>query len=202
MRPQDAPYWNIYPERHGVVWVALEETTEANGTMSVLPGHHTRGCIPRFRDETRGNFVHNIRPEQLPPPAELRRRKVDYCFAPGTGAVHDIMMPHTSLPNRTRAARRAFNLRYCSAEGLLGASLYSHPLSGEATGREFILVCGEDTESRGFGRLPSWMQPPHSVEKYCGVPGVDASRHERPHGEPGSYPLTNLAPAPPRITKL
>ena len=21
---QDAPYWNIYPERHGVLWVALE----------------------------------------------------------------------------------------------------------------------------------------------------------------------------------
>ena len=66
--------------------------------------------------------------QSLPAPADLQRLKEDYCFAAGTGAVHDIMMPHTSAPNRSTRPRRAFNLRYCSAEGLLGSSPYTHPL--------------------------------------------------------------------------
>ena len=35
-----------------------------------------------------------------------------------------------------------------------------------------------------------------------GEAGVDPSRHERPHGEPGSYRLTNLLPATPASHKL
>jgi hypothetical protein len=89
----DAPYWNIYPERHGVVWVALEEVSAHNGTVAVLPGYHRRGCLPRFHDHERGGFNHNIRADALPPADVLDRLKVDYEFSAGTGAVHDIMMP-------------------------------------------------------------------------------------------------------------
>ena len=41
-----------------------------------------------------------------------------------------------------------------------------------------------------------------AAQPHVFVPGTDASRHERPRGEPGSYPLTNLAPAPPSSSKL
>ena len=37
------------------------------------------------------------------------------------------MLPHTSLPNRSRHPRRAFNLRLCSAEGGELAELTSVP---------------------------------------------------------------------------
>eukprot|EP01045_Picozoa_sp_COSAG04_P003413 COSAG04_NODE_138_length_23662_cov_13.997029_19_plen_156_part_00 len=30
---QDAPYWNIFPERHGVIWMAVEPVSRRNGTM-------------------------------------------------------------------------------------------------------------------------------------------------------------------------
>ena len=75
-------------------------------------------------------------------------------------------------PNRSDSPRRAFNLRYCSAEGLLGQNEYVNPLTGEKRPREYILVCGEDTESRGFGRVPSWRG---GGVCYKGEPGVDAS---------------------------
>jgi ectoine hydroxylase-related dioxygenase (phytanoyl-CoA dioxygenase family) len=63
---RSAPYWNIYPARHAAIWGALESVDAGNGTMSVLPGYHTRGCIPRLRgsDPSRGfrDPEHNIDP--------------------------------------------------------------------------------------------------------------------------------------------
>ena len=57
----NARYWNIYPERHGVVWIALERVSAHNGTVTVLPGFHKRGCLPRFHDDDRAGFNRNIR---------------------------------------------------------------------------------------------------------------------------------------------
>ena len=87
--------------------------------------------------------------DALPDVETLNRIRVEYDFSAGTGAVHDIMMPHASGtsdsiphsdavgidfaaclysrpctgPNWSDSPRRAFNLRYCSAEGLLGQSM-------------------------------------------------------------------------------
>jgi hypothetical protein len=114
---QDAPYWNIYPEKHGVIWGALDKVGPENGSMCVLPGYHRRGCIPRLRGsnpDTRG-FHANIDPQQLPPEGVLRQLSTDYVFEAGTCAVHDIMLPHTSLPNRSNAPRRACEEAWLSA---------------------------------------------------------------------------------------
>lgn len=147
--------------------------------------------------------------DALPDAETLNRIQVEYDFPAGTGAVHDIMLPHRSGtsdsspqfvfaklsipadialsiaqhftfvlscyctgPNWSDSPRRAFNLRYCSAEGLLGKSMYSNPLTGEKRPREFILVCGEDTARKGFGRVPSWR---NGGVCYTGEAGVDAS---------------------------
>ena len=149
-------------------------------------------------DTERQGFTHNIAQEVLPTGEAMERLAFPYDFAAGDAAVHDIMMPHTSPPNTSNAPRRALNLRYCSAEGLLGANTYVNPLTGESRPREFILVCGEDTAGRGFGRKPIWMQQAAGevVRAYLGEEleeGVKTERHERPAGEPGSYALTNLA---------
>lgn len=125
---RDAPYWNIYPEKHGVIWGALEDVSVANGTMSVLPGWHIKGCLPREGSNTGGGFTHNINPTVLPEHPE--NVQFDYDFTAGTVALHDIMMPHTSGPNLTDRHRRAFNLRYCSADGVLGQNSYTNPMTG------------------------------------------------------------------------
>jgi hypothetical protein len=104
--------------------------------------------------------------------------------------VHHIMLPHCSMPNLSDSPRRAFNLRFCSAEGEFGQKSYTNPLTGENTPREYILLCGEDVQGRGYGRGPSWRS---GGICYIGKEGVDSSRHERPFGEEGSYALTNLA---------
>jgi hypothetical protein len=55
---------------------------------------------------------------------------------------------------------------------VLGQNTYTNPLTGEGKPREYILVCGEDTAGRGFGREPSWM---NGGLCYTGEPGIDAS---------------------------
>lgn len=169
----------------------------SNGTMTVLPGYHRDGCIPRQRgsDPSKGfhDPIHNIDPRELPPANTLNELKSDYNFDAGTVAVHDVMLPHSSLPNASSQPRRTFNLRFCSAEGVLGAASYSNPFSAgqQSTPREFILLCGEDKHGRGVGRLPSWRGGGGGC-CYTGEEGIDTSRHERPADEPGSYSLTNV----------
>lgn len=77
--------------------------------MSVLPGYHRRGCIPRLKgsDPNRKGFFANIDPHELPSEEEISRLKVDYKFEAGTCAVHHIMLPHTSSSNMGDMPRRA-----------------------------------------------------------------------------------------------
>ena len=52
---QDAPYWNVAGPLAGAVWITLDDVDEENGTMSILPGLHTRGELPRLADRTDGD---------------------------------------------------------------------------------------------------------------------------------------------------
>ena len=197
-----------------------------NGGLSVLRGLHRRGCFPRVgASEPRLGFFdpsHNIDPQELPDEQALLELQTDYALDAGTVAVHDVMLPHAvspsrsfavsthgtrtpleidivvvqSLPNRSSEPRRAFNLRFCSAEGLLGGDVsYDDPLRpGESRPREFILLCGEDAHGRGFGRQPSW----RGGSCYTGEAGVDTGRHGRPAGEAGGYALTSVH-RPPKL---
>lgn len=39
---QDAPYWNVHPERHAAaIWIAVSDVDSENGTMSVVPTRST-----------------------------------------------------------------------------------------------------------------------------------------------------------------
>lgn len=98
----------------------------------------------------------------------LRRRNPNHRVIVESSIMHS----RRAGPNLSDTPRRAFNLRYCSAEGTLGQNMYVNPLTGETRPREYILVCGEDTEGKGFGRVPSWR---NGGMCYIGEPGVDAS---------------------------
>jgi hypothetical protein len=148
---QDAPYWNVGGPFPGAVWITLDEITQENGAMSVLPGWHDRGVLPR--SSPRAGFFHQeIDPAQLPP--DVSQRAVTYLLPAGAMAVHDPMIPHTSMPNRSSRYRRVIILRYMTPQGARGEKVYTHPFSGEPMPREYYLMRGVDQHQPGARAHP------------------------------------------------
>jgi phytanoyl-CoA hydroxylase len=148
---QDTPYWDLDGELAPGVWIALDDVDRENGTMSVLPGWHNKGELPR-RDSGGVAFSEEIQPDALP--ADLETDCVEYRLRAGQMAIHHTMIPHTSTPNSSNRYRRVLVLRYMSADGTVGAKEYEDYRTGEKFARECFLVRGEDVRKRGLRRSP------------------------------------------------
>lgn len=121
---QDSPYWPIEPMALCSCWLPLEEATEENGCMVVIPGLHTRGALPH--QEVTDDFV--IVPEAL----ELSQARPVPMRA-GSGLFFHSLLPHYTAPNRSKLWRRAIVLTYMSAQ-----SRYTGPEESP----EYFPVCG------------------------------------------------------------
>ena len=148
---QDTPYWNLAGRMAGGVWIAFDDVDSHNGTMSVLPGWHKKGELPR-RQSGGVSFSEEIEPGALP--ADLETCSVQYQLRAGQMAIHDTMMPHTSTPNSSDRYRRVLVLRYMEAEGTVGPKEYEDYRTGEKFPRECFLVRGEDVGNYSLRRSP------------------------------------------------
>lgn len=148
---QDAPYWNITGKLAPAVWIPLDDIDDDNGAMSVLPGWHTKGVLKRRVDEGR-LFFDEIDPDVLP--ADLDERKVPYHLQAGQMALHDTMIPHNSVPNRSNRWRRVMILRYMDAAGKAGEKLLKDYRTGKDFSRVGYLVRGADVMNRGWKQSP------------------------------------------------
>jgi len=148
---QDAPFWNVSGKLSGGVWIPLDDVDEGNGTMSVLPGWHTRGALPT--NARPGEiFDHEIDPEIVPD--DVDERKVVYCLKAGQMATHHTMIPHSSVPNTSDRWRRLIVLRYMAADGQFGARGYTDYRTGETFPRRFFLMRGKDVNGFGLEHSP------------------------------------------------
>lgn len=100
---QDYAYWL---GSHKIsLWIALDEATEENGCLMVLPGSHGQEYRhDKVQDAgTAGGFGNRLDPAKL----GLEREAVAAPL-PAGGAIffHDLLL-HASLPNRNGAPRRA-----------------------------------------------------------------------------------------------
>ncbi|PZT72160.1 MULTISPECIES: phytanoyl-CoA dioxygenase family protein [unclassified Streptomyces] len=104
---QDAVYLGLDGlQRHAVrVWVALTDTTVANGTMRYARGSHLRGPLPhRFS----GSGLEDImRGEEIAVEID-EANAVDVVLEAGQCSLHHLAMAHCSGPNHTDSGR--FNL--------------------------------------------------------------------------------------------
>lgn len=149
---QDAPYWNITGPHAAGIWIPLDDLLDADiGTMSVLPGWHNRGVIPTATQDDK-LFPGRIDLDNLP--EDLQSQQVIYHLHAGQLAIHDTMLPHSSLPNRSDRWRRVIGLRYVSAEIDLAYKEYPNFRTGEMFEREFFLVRGNDVRGHGLRRSP------------------------------------------------
>ena len=98
---QDSAYFGIEPVELVSVWVALTDSTSANGCVRALPGTH-RGPTHRHVERTgdknllaRGQRIENIDDSGA----------VDFELAEGQFSMHDVHLVHGSLPNESGEPR-------------------------------------------------------------------------------------------------
>jgi len=105
---QDWPYWK---GSHKIsIWIALDDATEENGCLMVVPGSHKDYVEHGHKDDQKG-FVNRIDPESID------QDKVVTAAIPAGGAIffHDLTL-HSSHPNRSGADRWALISTYRDAK--------------------------------------------------------------------------------------
>jgi ectoine hydroxylase-related dioxygenase (phytanoyl-CoA dioxygenase family) len=106
---QDLAYWDLSDDRSVTAWIALTDSTAANGCVRVVPGSH-RGAL---LDHTRAHDKHNrllrgqVAACDVPPdsvrPLELRA---------GQFSLHHVRLLHSSPPNPSGELRAGLAVRY------------------------------------------------------------------------------------------
>ena len=102
---QDAAYYPIQPRDHVTVWIAVDEATEDNGCMRVIPGAHTDGLLQHEAMEYETDIT-------LTETDFDRSDTVALPMEPGSVLFQHCLLPHYTDPNRTEDWRRAFILAY------------------------------------------------------------------------------------------
>eukprot|EP01052_Picozoa_sp_SAG31_P021981 SAG31_NODE_1727_length_7429_cov_4.342701_2_plen_199_part_00 len=179
----------MHPKRHAAgVWIAVSDVDAANGTMSVMPRAHKAGVLPRLVDKVlleknrssgKPAFSDTIDPRALPilkQHGALPMRSYD--LPAGSLGLHDSLAPHSALPNSSDRWRLVLVFRFVSAAGTFGMKEYTDCFTGERFPREYFLVRGEDTDSKGFRRSP-WSDSATAGGQpgYVGEPAVDLGPH-------------------------
>jgi ectoine hydroxylase-related dioxygenase (phytanoyl-CoA dioxygenase family) len=102
---QDDGYTPVTPSPYLTLWLALNDATAENGTISILPGSHKNGLMPH-RKSPIGLICHELDdPDQgvvVPVPA-------------GSMAVFQSLTMHKSSVNRSQGVRKAYVIQYCRA---------------------------------------------------------------------------------------
>ena len=134
---QDNGYTYVEPQQYLTCWVALTDATLENGCPWVLPGLHRRGTLLHRASEL--GFVCFEEPESAPVAAPVRK---------GGMVVFSSLTPHSTGPNRTSEARKAYIVQFAPE----GAQVFprgpdgaegTEPLPADAPDRQFpILTAG------------------------------------------------------------
>lgn len=109
---QDQAYWIDTPDRRtATCWLAVDDSTIANGCMQFLPGSHrepVRPHRPLHGDRgTSHTLLTDLRPDDVLVPVEIRR---------GDITVHNEGVLHGSGGNRSASWRRAYIVAFRSSE--------------------------------------------------------------------------------------
>lgn len=109
---QDGDYWPIRPRATCSVWIALDESTQDNGCLRVIPGSHTGGRIYRHHrvQGRKTTLAWEADGEQF----EDRAAR-DIVLKPGQMSLHDVNLLHGSRANTSARRRAGFALRIMPA---------------------------------------------------------------------------------------
>ena len=113
---QDSPYWPIEPMDLCSCWFALDDATEENGCLGVIPRWHRKGPLPHVKvtDDYVVEGGHFDFADMVMAPVRA-----------GGGVFFHSLLPHYTAANRSANWRRAIVLSYMSAK-----SSYTHDGEG------------------------------------------------------------------------
>ena len=108
---QDAAFFPIDPMATFTLWLAVDDSTRANGAMQVIAGsHRERRIVPHDVDQGGGSVLPlhlgGFRPEQA----------IDVELAAGGYSVHDPFILHGSPPNRSAMRRCGITIKYVATD--------------------------------------------------------------------------------------
>ncbi len=169
---QDSTYWGLDPADVVTAWVALSDSTAANGAMRVIPASHTMDQIPHrdtFQPEnllSRGQEVMVDVDDRQAAMLELQA---------GEMSLHHVRLIHGSDPNPSALRRIGFAIRYIPTSVRQIAGAHDHA----------TLVRGVDT----FGHFDPEERPdadmsPRAVAFHAAVTGAHAAIVMRETGKP------------------
>lgn len=104
---QDGAYWNLDPMRVVTLWLAIDESTPANGCLRVIPGSHTAE-LGELRERP---DVANVLGSELAQEID-ESGAVDILLRPGDVEVHHPNIVHGSKANTSPLRRCGLTIRY------------------------------------------------------------------------------------------
>jgi ectoine hydroxylase-related dioxygenase (phytanoyl-CoA dioxygenase family) len=117
---QDGEYWPVRPIATCTVWIAVDDSTPANGCLRVIKGSHKAGRL--FRHET--NASQDLTLNQELAPSEFDERDaVDIVLEAGQVSLHDVFLVHGSEPNTSPNPRRGMTLRFMPTTSVFDRAL-------------------------------------------------------------------------------
>ena len=141
---QDVTYWGLEPPIALTAWYAVDDSDRENGCMRVIPGTHRAGIRTHGTATTEGNLL-SIN-QEVPVTPHEQASAVELELKAGEISIHDGMLIHGSLPNRSDRRRCGLTMRYVPAS--------VRPAAGNSMQRSWqaLLVRGEDRYGH-FGRV-------------------------------------------------
>ncbi|KAA9381409.1 phytanoyl-CoA dioxygenase family protein [Microbispora cellulosiformans] len=139
---QDLDSWALTPPVAVTVWYAVDDSTEQNGCMQVIPGSHRAEL--RRHDTTADNGNILGRGQHLHLTEEEKASAVPVVLNAGEISIHDGALLHASMPNLSNRRRCGLAIRYVPAHVRQHADLAKSPPS------KAILVRGCD-RVKNFG---------------------------------------------------
>jgi phytanoyl-CoA hydroxylase len=108
---QDMPYWPFDPPELISAWIALDDSSVANGCVRFVPGSHRLGMLPHAPSGVKGNSL------GLTPHAHIEALgEVAVEVRRGSVVLHHCLTAHRSEPNSSEQMRRGLIYVYMSPQ--------------------------------------------------------------------------------------
>jgi chlorinating enzyme len=110
---QDLAYWDLSSDRTITAWIALTDSTIANGCLRVVPGSHRAPLLPHTLGRDRNNRLLRGQLVQADIPPE---RVAALELRPGQFSLHHGRLLHSSPANPSDTLRAGLAVRFISAD--------------------------------------------------------------------------------------
>ena len=145
---QDLRYWGLEPLIEVSAWYAVDDSDCDNGCMRVIPRLHRDRLLEHSKSKQQGNLLSINQEIKLTEKDE--KNAVDCILRAGEISLHDGMLIHGSLPNRSARRRCGLSIRYIPTH-VKPIVASAKPIVATPLGTDWkwrpILVRGKDREN-------------------------------------------------------